>query len=163
MRQRSVFSHTRYPAADVCPDHDCAERLANVCPIRRYSSIGALSCRKVVLAGRGHSRCGSHCPIERVRTSSAQTPSAEDLKRLSLEELLRVELTTVMRVPEPTTAIPAAAFIITQDDIQRPGATSLPEILTGPRCSSGTGGCSPLRDRDTRIRGSTCALDVSAC
>jgi iron complex outermembrane receptor protein len=59
----------------------------------------------------------------------AQTPTAQDLKRLSLEELLRVEISTVMRVPEPTTAIPAAVFVITQDDIRRAGATSLPEVL----------------------------------
>jgi iron complex outermembrane receptor protein len=59
----------------------------------------------------------------------SQTPSPEELKRLSLEELLRVEITTVMRVPEPTTTIPAAVFVITQDDIRRSGATSLPEVL----------------------------------
>jgi iron complex outermembrane receptor protein len=61
--------------------------------------------------------------------AGAQTPTPEDLKRLSLEELLRVEITTAMRVPEPATAIPAAVFVITQDDIRRSGAASLPEIL----------------------------------
>jgi iron complex outermembrane receptor protein len=59
----------------------------------------------------------------------AQAPSPGELKRLSLEELLHVEITTMMRVPEPTTAIPAAVFVITQDDIRRSGATSLPEVL----------------------------------
>jgi iron complex outermembrane receptor protein len=54
---------------------------------------------------------------------------AQDLKRLSLEELMRVEVSTVLRVPEPTAAIPAAVFVITPDDIRRSGATSLPEIL----------------------------------
>jgi len=63
------------------------------------------------------------------RAAVAQTPSPQELKRLSLEELLRVEITTVMRAPEPTAAIPAAVFVITQDDIRRSGATSLPEIL----------------------------------
>ena len=62
-------------------------------------------------------------------TAAAQTLSAQDLKRLSLEELLRVEVSTVLRVPEPTTAVPAAVFVITQDDIRRSGAQSLPEIL----------------------------------
>jgi iron complex outermembrane receptor protein len=61
--------------------------------------------------------------------AAAQTPNAEDLKRLSLEELLRIEITTVMRVPEPTSAIPAAVYVITQDDIRRSGATSFPEVL----------------------------------
>jgi iron complex outermembrane receptor protein len=60
---------------------------------------------------------------------SAQTVMPQDLKRLSLEELMRVEVSTVLRVPEPTAAIPAAVFVITQDDIRRSGATSLPEVL----------------------------------
>jgi iron complex outermembrane receptor protein len=60
---------------------------------------------------------------------SAQTVTPQDLKRLSLEELMRVEVSTVLRAPEPTTAIPAAVFVITQDDIRRSGATSLPEVL----------------------------------
>lgn len=63
------------------------------------------------------------------RCAAAQSLAAQDLKRLTLEELLRVEVTTVMRVPEPTMAIPAAVFVITQDDIRRSGATSLPELL----------------------------------
>ena len=61
--------------------------------------------------------------------ASAQTPSPQDLKRLSLEELLRVEISTVSRVPEPSTAVPAAVFVLTPDDIRRSGATSLPDVL----------------------------------
>jgi iron complex outermembrane recepter protein len=60
---------------------------------------------------------------------NAQTLMAQDLKRLSLEELLRVEVSTALRVPEPAMAIPAAVVVITQDDIRRSGATSLPEVL----------------------------------
>jgi iron complex outermembrane receptor protein len=60
---------------------------------------------------------------------AAQTPPTQDLKRLSLEQLLGVEVSTVMRVPEPTSAVPAAVFVITRDDIRRSGATSLPQIL----------------------------------
>ena len=61
--------------------------------------------------------------------ASAQTPSPQELKRLSLEELLRVEISTVSRVPEPSTAVPAAVFVLTPDDIRRSGATSLPDVL----------------------------------
>jgi iron complex outermembrane receptor protein len=59
----------------------------------------------------------------------AQTLGPDDLKRLSLEELLRLEVSTVSRVPEPTMGVPAAVYVITQDDIRRSGATSLPEVL----------------------------------
>ncbi len=61
--------------------------------------------------------------------ATGQPLMAQDLKRLSLDELLRVEVSTALRVPEPTTAIPAAVFVITQDDIRRLGANWLPEIL----------------------------------
>lgn len=62
-------------------------------------------------------------------SAPAQTPAAQELKRLSLEELLRIEISTTMRAPEPASAVPAAVFVMTQDDIRRSGATSLPELL----------------------------------
>jgi iron complex outermembrane receptor protein len=65
----------------------------------------------------------------RAPVAAAQTLAAQDLKRLSLEELLRVEISTVLRAPEPASAVPAAVFVITPDDIRRSGATSLPEVL----------------------------------
>ena len=51
------------------------------------------------------------------------------LKRMSMEELLDVEVTTVSRLAEPTSEVPAAVFVITQSDIRRSGATSLPDVL----------------------------------
>jgi iron complex outermembrane receptor protein len=59
----------------------------------------------------------------------APSLAAQDLKRLSLEELLRIEVSTTLRVPEPASAVPAALFVMTADDIRRSGATSLPELL----------------------------------
>src|SRR5512143_779819 len=58
----------------------------------------------------------------------AQT-GTQDLKRMSLEDLLQVEVTTVSRRPEPTDQVPAAVFVITQDDIRRAGARSLADAL----------------------------------
>lgn len=48
---------------------------------------------------------------------------------MSLEELINIEVSTVMRVPEPTTMVPAAVYVITHEDIRRSGATTLPEVL----------------------------------
>ena len=45
-----------------------------------------------------------------------------DLKRMTIEDLLDVEVTTVSRHPEPVTSVPAAVFVITPDDIRRSGA-----------------------------------------
>ena len=59
--------------------------------------------------------------------ASAQT--TEDLKRLSLADLMKIEVTTVTRVPETIARVPAAVFVITADDIRRSGATSIPDAL----------------------------------
>ena len=61
-------------------------------------------------------------------TALAQT-TTQDLKRMSLEDLTAIEVSTVSRTPEPTNSVPAAVFVITQEDIRRSGATTLPEVL----------------------------------
>jgi iron complex outermembrane receptor protein len=48
---------------------------------------------------------------------------------LTLEELLDIEVTSVSRKPEKRQGAAAAVFVVTQDDIRRSGATSLPEVL----------------------------------
>jgi len=55
--------------------------------------------------------------------------SGEPLKQLSLAELGNVEVTTASKGPEEVWKTPAAIFVITQDDIRRSGATSIPELL----------------------------------
>lgn len=57
----------------------------------------------------------------------AQT--VEDLKGLSIEELSQVEVTSASKRPEPLSSAAAALFVITNADIIRSGATSLPEAL----------------------------------
>ncbi|MGH9332989.1 MAG: TonB-dependent receptor plug domain-containing protein, partial [Vicinamibacteria bacterium] len=51
------------------------------------------------------------------------------LKQLSLEELANVEVTTASKEPEPLRQTPAAIYVLTQEDIRRSGATSIPEVL----------------------------------
>ena len=57
------------------------------------------------------------------------TQSTEDLRRLPLEALLDIDVETVSRGPEPVRSVPAAIYVITSDDIERSGATSIPEAL----------------------------------
>src|SRR5258705_2452990 len=54
---------------------------------------------------------------------------ATQLKRLTLEELMNVEITTAARKAEPLFTTPAAVQVITQEDIRRAGASSIPEAL----------------------------------
>src|SRR5437660_2075972 len=57
------------------------------------------------------------------------TTQAESLKTLSIEQLLNVEVTSVSRRPDPLARAPSAIQVITQQDIRRSGASSLPEAL----------------------------------
>src|SRR5580698_6465487 len=61
-------------------------------------------------------------------TLGTQNPS-EDLKQLSLEQLGNIEVTTVSKEPEEVWNTPAAIYVITQEDIRRSGATSIPDAL----------------------------------
>jgi iron complex outermembrane receptor protein len=66
-------------------------------------------------------------------TFRAEIPSGNNqqnpLKTLSLEELGNIEITTASKEPETVRKTPAAIFVITQEDIQRSGATNIPEAL----------------------------------
>lgn len=55
--------------------------------------------------------------------------SSADLKSLSVEELMNVVVTSVSGRAEPLSQAASAIQVITQDDIRRSGATSLPEAL----------------------------------
>ena len=52
-----------------------------------------------------------------------------ELKRLSLEELLDINVTSVSRKPEKLSQVASAIQVITNDEIRRSGATSIPEAL----------------------------------
>jgi iron complex outermembrane recepter protein len=58
---------------------------------------------------------------------AAQQPS--DLTAISLEDLLNVEVVSVRKSSQKLSRTPAAVFVITQSDIRRSGAASLPEAL----------------------------------
>ncbi|HLG58148.1 MAG TPA: TonB-dependent receptor [Vicinamibacterales bacterium] len=59
----------------------------------------------------------------------AQTLSAGDLARASLEELMNIKITSAERKEQRADDVPAAVYVITQDDIRRSGMTKLPEIF----------------------------------
>ena len=55
--------------------------------------------------------------------------SEGQLKGLSLEQLGNIEVTTASKEPVKVSRTPAAIYVITEEDIRRSGATSLPEAL----------------------------------
>jgi iron complex outermembrane receptor protein len=56
-------------------------------------------------------------------------PPPSELKRLSVEELLDIDVTSVSKYPEKLSAAAAAVAVLTQDDIHTSGFTSIPEAL----------------------------------
>src|SRR5207253_3510639 len=59
----------------------------------------------------------------------ASADSGQTLRQLSLEELGRIDVTSASRHAEPIGEAAAAVAVITQDDIRRSGATTLPDAL----------------------------------
>ena len=65
-------------------------------------------------------------------TNAARVPAESgvaQLKKLSLEELMDIEVTSVSKHPERLSETASAIQVITQEDIRRSGATRLPEAL----------------------------------
>ena len=71
------------------------------------------------------------CPTGQAVAAEDTAASTSALKRLSIEELMDIEVTSVSRAPETLSAAAAAVSVVTNQDIQRSGATTIPEALRG--------------------------------
>lgn len=60
---------------------------------------------------------------------AAAQVAADDLTQLSIEDLMDVEIFSASKKTQKLLDTPAAAFVITREDIRRSGATSIPEVL----------------------------------
>src|ERR1700719_3273349 len=57
------------------------------------------------------------------------TPIAGDLKHLSIEDLMNLEVTSVAKGPQRLLQAAASIQVITAEDIRRAGATNIPQAL----------------------------------
>jgi iron complex outermembrane recepter protein len=64
-----------------------------------------------------------------LRTADAAPQTVQELKKLSYDDLLNIEVTTVSRTDSTVGQSAAAVSVITQQDIRRSGATTIPELL----------------------------------
>jgi iron complex outermembrane receptor protein len=69
------------------------------------------------------------CAAEARAGMAADSATIGDLKQLNLEDLMNVEVTSVARHKEKLREVASAIQVITQEDIRRSGATSIPEAL----------------------------------
>lgn len=66
------------------------------------------------------------CPADETKPDEV---SIDEMNSLSLEDLLGVEVVSVSKRSESLSGAAAAVFVVTQEDIRRSGAESLPEAL----------------------------------
>ncbi|HWE47793.1 MAG TPA: TonB-dependent receptor [Caulobacteraceae bacterium] len=65
-----------------------------------------------------------------VSPAAAQSASqSEDLTKLSLDDLLSTEVTSVAKKPQRVDEAAAAVFVVSQEDIRRSGARTIPDVL----------------------------------
>jgi iron complex outermembrane receptor protein len=69
----------------------------------------------------------SASPAAAVEAPPADDPAA--YKRLTLEELMQLEVTSVSRRPEKLSEVASAIQVVTGDEIRRSGASTLPQAL----------------------------------
>ena len=70
-----------------------------------------------------------HALVLITAASAQQLDADHSLKELSLEQLGDITVTTVSKAPEKIQVTPAAVYVLTQEDIRRSGATSIPDVL----------------------------------
>jgi iron complex outermembrane receptor protein len=63
------------------------------------------------------------------RSAPSQTSTPQALADASLEDLMNVEVTSVSRKEQKLSRTAAAAYVISQEDIRRSGATNIPDVL----------------------------------
>lgn len=61
--------------------------------------------------------------------ASGPTASGHDLSKLSLEDLMNLQVTSVSKMPQNISQAAAAVTVIDQDEISRSGMTSIPDLL----------------------------------
>lgn len=61
--------------------------------------------------------------------TSGSHAAGDSLDELSLEDLVKTDITSVARKSQSLADVPAAAFVITAEDIRRSGARALPDVL----------------------------------
>lgn len=61
--------------------------------------------------------------------SGNPSPDVQDLTQLSIEQLMQIEVVTASRKSQIVRDVPASVYVMTAEDIQRIGATSIPDVL----------------------------------
>ena len=69
------------------------------------------------------------CAAAAWTTAAAQVQPVADVRELSLEDLAKVDVTSVSKKAEPIAGAPSSIYVITNGDVETAGVLSLPEAL----------------------------------
>jgi iron complex outermembrane receptor protein len=75
------------------------------------------------------STAAGNAPANNATSPPENAQALNIYKKMSLEELMNQDVTSVSKTPQPYGEAPAAIQVITNDEIRRSGASSLPEAL----------------------------------
>lgn len=103
-------------SARLCPQSCCNARFRTVSVL--WLAMAFFSLLAFVWSTRAHAE-----------TTDVDEDQTNPVKQLTLEQLGNVEVTTPSRQPEKVRDTSAAIYVITEEDIERSGATSIPEAL----------------------------------
>jgi iron complex outermembrane receptor protein len=101
----------RFPAAEACTLPVRNQNIASIAPVRRLFLLGIMG---VFLA---------------VTASAQVSQNLPDVTAITLEDLMNMQVTSVSKRAQKLADAAAAVFVITQDDLRRSGASSVPEAL----------------------------------
>src|SRR5688572_12622562 len=90
---------------------------------------GGRRCSPLVWSLLVTSLVGTPSSVDGQVQAPAPASTISSLKRLSLDELSNLEITSVSRHREPLFDAPASIYVIGREDIRRSGAATLPEVL----------------------------------
>jgi iron complex outermembrane receptor protein len=103
----------------------------------RLRSSGLLAVWFWVLPGQAGGQSSQPSSQQSSQQASPTLPASQtspasvrgDLTTVSLEDLMNIEVTSVSKKEQKLSRTAAAVFVITQEDIQRSGATNIPDLL----------------------------------
>ncbi|HNE57831.1 MAG TPA: hypothetical protein PK531_05240, partial [Nitrosomonas sp.] len=90
------------------------------------------SYRKPICASKTHWQLSLFLLLAPFINSAFAAQNIQTIRNLadaSLEELMNVKISTVFRKPQTLQETAAAVFVISQEDIRRSSANSIPELL----------------------------------
>src|SRR6195256_3666700 len=114
------------------------EKREGSCGVENTRPPSSPSRRNIDMLTIHHSKAGSGCLTTRAlllgalvffSVASALAQNLPDVTAMSVEDLMNVQVTSVSKRSQKLADAAAAVFVITQEDIRRSGATSIPEAL----------------------------------